>query len=282
MRIIDAHMHFSNIASFREMAGIIGTIGYSSEGLTRECSECGVEYAVGMGVSETGEGRFPDKSAAPLMGCDLPDKPGFLRECVGVNPFRINGKSLDKLKRLLKGGAAGIKIYPGYTPFTSDDKVYDPVYKLAGELGKTVVVHSGGTFSERAFLKHSRPLHTDRAAVRFRGVNFLLAHMGWPWVLEATEIAYKNGNVYMDLSGLIVGGEEEIDRVMSEPLLTDPFRQGLLFLNDYRKVLYGSDWPLVPMKPYVRFCESLIPKEARESVFYENAAGLFGIKAENV
>ena len=40
----------------------------------------------------------------------------------------------------------------------------------------------------------------DQIAVDFREINFILAHVGSPWVDEALAVALKNPNVYVDIS----------------------------------------------------------------------------------
>ena len=35
--------------------------------------------------------------------------------------------------------------------------------------------------------------------------NFVIAHCGCPWFLDAAEVIYKNANVWADLSGIFVG-----------------------------------------------------------------------------
>ncbi len=78
---------------------------------------------------------------------------------------------------------------------------------------------------------------------------------------------------------MIVGGEKEISRVRDEPLLRDRFRQGILFLDNYDKILFGTDWPLAAMKPYIDFCKTLVPEGFHEKYFRENAAKVYGIAA---
>lgn len=276
MNLIDAHVHFSNIAVFADTARLYAGVDYSAAGLMAECAACGLHRVVGMGVTETARYAFPDENAPVPMGCDLPDAPPLLAVCPGINPYGLTPRSLSQLGQALRSGqAAGIKIYAGYYPFTPDDPVYEPVYQLAEAYHKPVVIHSGDTFSERGLLEYARPLHVDRLAVRKRDVNFVIAHLGDPWILEACEVAYKNKNVFLDLSGLVVGGADEVARVRGETLLFQRFQQGLLFLNDYQKILYGSDWPLVPMKPYMDFCRALVPEAFWPDVFGANAEKVF-------
>ncbi len=286
MTIIDAHVHLSKIEVFAATARLYSGSDYSVNGFLAECAENGAERAVGMGVTETERYGFPDNSAPTPMPCDMADDivggdktdGPLLYTCAGINPLTLDGHALARLEAELKTPRnAGIKIYAGYYPAHIYDRAYAPVYALAAKYGKAVCVHTGDTFSERGLLEYSHPLNADKLALMYRDVNFVLAHMGDPWIMDACEVAYKNANVYLDTSGLAVGGEEEIARVRDEPLLRDRFRQAILFLNNYDKLLFGTDWPLTKMRPYIEFCETLVDARYHGKFFYDNAVKIYGL-----
>ena len=102
--------------------------------------------------------------------------------------------------------------------------------------------------------------------------------MGAPWVFDACEIAAKNPNVYIDISGLLVGNAEFINEQAETPLLIDRYKQALVFLNNYDKVIYGTDWPLVPMGAYLDFSKKLIPEKYHQTVFYDNAVKVYNLR----
>jgi predicted TIM-barrel fold metal-dependent hydrolase len=54
-------------------------------------------------------------------------------------------------------------------------------------------------------------------------------------------------------------------------------KKAIGYVADYKKLLYGSDWPLAPMGSYRRLIESLIPKEHRPEVFRTNAKHVFSL-----
>ncbi len=285
MKIIDAHMHFSNIESFKRTAEELSFIDYSSIGLLKEYDENGVVLGIGMGLTEKSEGGFPDKEAQNPMGLDLEKNPDRVLRCVGINPVKLDTDNveekqneLQKIEESLKEkNTIGIKIYAGYYHYHVWDEVYTPVYKLAEKYNIPVVIHSGDTYSERGLLKYSKPLEVDELAVKFRWVNFIIAHFGDPWVMETAEILSKNPNVYADISGLIVGDEAKVERMMNERLFMEHFKRAFVFTDNYKKILFGTDWPLVRVKPYIEFVQELIPEEHWEDVFYNNAAKLFKI-----
>lgn len=48
-----------------------------------------------------------------------------------------------------------------------------------------------------------------------------------------------------------------------------------------RKLLYGTDWPLVPMKSYLKFARGLgVKKDDMEYVMYKNAANLYNLETQ--
>ena len=281
MKIIDAHVHYSQIASFHECAKHTSIVDYSEQGFLRECEEFEVVKSVCMGLVEASYGGFPDIHAQMPMIADLAGSmPSGMSLCLGINPHSLSKKSLAITEDMFKNCAhtVGLKIYAGYYHFDVTDPIYDPVYKLAEKYDKTVVIHTGETFSERGLLKYSHPLRVDDLAVAHPDMRIVACHMGAPWVFDACEITAKNPNVYIDISGLLVGNASFIAEQAATPLLIDRYRQALVFLCNYDKVIYGTDWPLVPMGAYIDFCKKLIPEEHHEKVFYENAVKVFKLK----
>lgn len=268
MKIIDAHIHFSNIQSFKDVASI-SKVDYSLKGFKNEFEG---KIAIGMGVTENTPGAFPDNEANNPMGLDLDKNPNNLFTCLGFNP----DVDLDiyKFEKAITDKVVGIKIYAGYYHHHVWDEVYHPIYDLAEKYNLPVTIHSGDTFSDRGLLKFSHPLEIDELAVKFRNVNFIIAHFGDPWIMDAAEVAYKNPNVYIDLSGLIVGSKPEIDAFNVEDFV-GRIRRGMVYLNDYKKLLYGTDWPLVDTDEYLKFMMEIVPNEHHEDVFYNNAFNLF-------
>lgn len=276
MKIIDAHMHLSNIKSFHDTAEKLSFVDYSAAGILKEYEEAGVVLGIGMGLTETDKMGFPDYEAQTPMGLDLVDElPSSIFTCAGVNPYDLDDEALVRLESMLNDPrTVGIKIYLGYYPFYAYDSVYQPVYRLAAKYKLPVVFHTGDTYSERGYLKYSHPLAIDEVAVDHRDVNFMMAHFGDPWTLTGAEIIYKNPNVYADLSGLIVGTEKDLAS-RSEGRFLDHLRHALVFADSYDKLLFGTDWPLIPIAPYIEFIKNLIPEEYHNQVFYETALKIF-------
>jgi len=278
LKIIDSHVHYSKITSFEQCAWRTSYVDYSQQGYKKETSSLEVIKSICMGLVEKVHGRFPDKNAKTPMIADLEENmPEGMYLCLGINPHTLTKKSLDETEDMLKNNprVVGMKIYAGYYHVDINDPLYTPVYKLAETYDKTIVIHTGETFSERGLLKYSHPLCVDELAVTFPKMRIVACHMGAPWIFDAVEVAAKNPNVYVDISGLLVGDTLLIARMSATPLLINRYKEALIFLDNYDKILYGSDWPLVPMNSYIDFCKEIIPPEAHAKVFFENAIRVY-------
>jgi hypothetical protein len=276
MKIIDAHMHISKIQSFKQTADTLSLVDYSIKGLQKEYKDAGVAAAIAMGVTETNGGAFPDLAAETPMGIDLDGSmPASFFCCPGVNPEKLDEKNLLSLeKSLQQQQTAGIKIYLGYYPYYAYDKIYGPVYELAKAYRMPVVFHTGDTYSDRGLLKYSHPLTLDEVAVSHRDIQFMMAHLGDPWVLDGAEVVYKNENMFADLSGLIVGTEENIAEKKNTRFF-DHLLHALAYCDHYEKLLFGTDWPLIRVKPYIDLFKEIIPEKHHQAFFHDTALHLF-------
>ena len=92
---------------------------------------------------------------------------------------------------------------------------------------------------------------------------------------DAAEIAYKNSNVYLDGSALLVGKLENYTDEQLDNLISKPIRWVFNYVDNPNKLMFGSDWPLVNIARYKKAFEKGIPKEYWRKVFYENAMHVF-------
>jgi predicted TIM-barrel fold metal-dependent hydrolase len=281
VRIIDAHVHYSKISAFEACAKHTSKVNFSYDGYTKETQENNVVSSICMGLFETAPAEFPDaKSPSPML-IDLSDPtPQGMSLCLGINPHTLNPQSLYTMEELISNGKqsiVGVKIYAGYYHVDMNDPVYEPVYTLMEKHNLVTVIHTGDTYSTRGMLKYAHPLGVDEVAVRHPNMKIVACHIGTPWIFDACEVAAKNPNVYLDTSGLFVDDASFINEQSNNPYIVDRYKQALAYLNNYDKIIYGSDWPLAPMKPYIDFCKKIIPPNHHEKVFYENAVKVFGL-----
>ncbi len=256
--IIDAHMHTEFTGEPERTSGIPVT----REAFLQELKDNGVIGAVSLtGPNGAGyDASLADKGVIFCAG--VGDKPDLARIEAGLK---------DKKYRCMK-------IYLGYTHRFAYDPVFEPVYQLAEKYGVPVVFHTGDTYSAKAKLKYSDPLTIDEVAVDHPKVNFVLAHCGNPWIESAAELAYKNPNVYLDGSAFLIGDLKKVPPEGLEKYMTKPLSWTFGFVDNPEKLMFGTDWPLTAVGPYLRAFRDAIPSKHWKAVFRDNAAKVFGIK----
>ncbi len=192
--------------------------------------------------------------------------------CAGV------GLTIDAaaIETGLKSGKYGcIKIYLGYVHRYAYDPAYNAIYRMAEKYDVPVVFHTGDTYSARAKVKYADPLTIDDVAVDHPRVRFVIAHCGNPWIESAAEVTYKNANVYMECSAMLIGNLDQVPPEKVETYVTKPIAWIFGYLEDPRKLMFGTDWPLTSMKPYLEAYKKAIPKEHWQAVFHDNAVRVF-------
>ena len=195
----------------------------------------------------------------------------------GVPWPRCEAGDFAELREWLAAGRLrGLKLYPGYAPFSLADPRMRPVYELAAEWGVPVMIHTGDTYARQARVRYAHPLQVDDVAVDHRETTFVLCHFGNPWFLDAAEVVYKNENVLADVSGLTLGEwEPRFERVARARL-----DEAIAYVNDPAKLLFGTDWPISAIGGYLRFVASLgLTPEEREGMMWGKAARVFGLDA---
>jgi predicted TIM-barrel fold metal-dependent hydrolase len=242
--------------------------------LREQMREAGVTHALAMGCRGGGDDD-PLGVAGTLAVARL--VPGL--HAIGMaDPTRTSPEHLRRVESVLATGRVkALKGYLGYLHFGPEHPNYRPYYELAARFKVPVVFHTGDTYSPFAKLRFAHPLLVDDVAIDHPDVKFVMAHVGNPWTADAAEVVYKNMNVWVDLSGLVVGDEpafagEAVDEVVAA--VAKAFR----YAERPNRFLYGTDWPLAPMRPYRDFVRRAIPEASHELVFEENARRLFGLE----
>jgi predicted TIM-barrel fold metal-dependent hydrolase len=196
-----------------------------------------------------------------------------IRVVAGISLERNGPEDLAEVREYIQGGMVkGLKFYCGYQYFYPHSPEMAGAIALAEEFGIPLMVHCGDTYSPKGKLKYAMPIHIDELAVDHPGLNIVICHLGNPWQAETAEIAYKNKNVYTDISGLVLGSFS--DRF--EKYMLNHLQNMLLYGVEPDNVLYGTDWPICEMESYLAFIENLkIPADGRAKIMYKNAMRLF-------
>ena len=269
MEIIDAHIHAPATSGKDRSVRAFAKqhkIDFSGRGILREMRANNVRRAIAL--SSDTNFTFPTPIEKDNI-IKLAKQKGFV--CVaGINPYRISRKAIRSTEKLLANKTiCGLKIYLGYAPFYPNDRKYAAFYRLARTYKVPVIFHTGDVFGSKNLVKFAHPLGIDEVAVAHPKVNFVIAHMGNPWIRDTAELLYKNPNVYADLSGIVLAG------MKPSKILKNELAWAFDYVGNFRKFLYGSDWPLNRMKDYIHFMKSVVPRKHWRAVFYGNAKRLF-------
>ncbi|MGE0353042.1 MAG: amidohydrolase family protein [Gemmatimonadales bacterium] len=264
--IIDCHVHLNNYHN-----DATPSLDSCLESLTLEMRRNRVDVALILTSYKVTPGR---PSTGTVVEAIRNQKGLFV--VAGLNYDRFDPDYLEELRGYVQDGhVRGLKLYPGYQPFYPNDPKWEPAYTFAAEHKIPVMIHSGDTYTPLGKVKYSHPLHVDEAAVDHPDVNFVICHIGNPWIRDCMEVVYKNANVYTDISGLVLGSFT--DRF--EVFMRKQLQEMLLFGVEPENVLFGTDWPISSMESYVAFMNDLAtPEREKQKIYWDNAAQLFHIQ----
>ena len=85
----------------------------------------------------------------------------------------------------------------------------------------------------------------------------------------------KNENVAADLSGLLEGKIDFPALLKKQRGYFDALKTWISYCDDYKKFMFGTDWPLANYYDYVEMVKWLIPEEEWEQVFYKTAEAVY-------
>lgn len=274
--MIDAHIHVvpPNLPGVGSLSpGLRASVENVARVVREQMLAGGFTQALAMGAFDSGNDALGvDRTLA------IADHVPGLFAIGAANPHRTDPAHLQRAEeQIQRGRVVALKAYLGYVHCYPNDAGYAPYYHLAEKHKLPFFFHTGDTYSPYAKLKYAQPIHVDEVAVDYPNVKFIMAHVGNPWMVEAAEVVYKNMNVYVDLSGVLVGDDEalhqpESGRSDAIARIAAAFR----YASRPNRFLYGSDWPLAPMPAYRDFIRAAIPEEYHAMVFEENARLLFG------
>lgn len=267
--IIDAHTHLGKKSIVATAAELVASMDQA-----------------GIDKSLVFAGKFMENATSILLDDIAPYK-GRLYGIGSVSPLArqvgqyvvkeqdrldFSGPFLHQLEKMFQEKRLhGMKFYPGYEHFYPDEEILYPIYKMLIHYDRPAIFHSGDLFNGQrgAKLKYAHPLQIDDLAVEFPKLKIVIAHMGYPWVLDAAEVCYKNENVFTDCSGLTYGHMDGA-ALLSFARARETFFQ---IVDSFDKVIFGTDWPIAHQDSYVETCARYFSP----NVMGETAQQLFGI-----
>ena len=287
--IIDAHMHVVESklpGAFDKTLPLPpfdkdepdGTERFAAK-LADEMTKAGVAKALCMPRLEVSD-KDPLGIAATLAMAKLVRGPKLYP--VGLaHPERFDRDHLDRVEEVLKQGQVkALKAYLGYLHYEPYSPGYRKYFPLAAKYKIPVVFHCGDTYSRTAKVKYAHPLKVDEIAVDYPDTRFVIAHFGNPWLMDAAQVVYKNPNVWIDLSGVLIGDADAFATMRKSGALARTVKrlqEAIDYTEAPERFLFGSDWPLAPLASYRDFVRDMFPPKHRAAVFAGNAQDLFGV-----
>ena len=211
-----------------------------------------------------------------------------------INPLE-GKKALDLMEVQVKEyGAKAFKLYNvrydyGQPfPWRMDDpRVAFPVFEKAQELGINLIgVHKGVPLGPQP-VEHTRTWDMDGAAANFPDINFVIFHVGLPWLDEVLWQLVRYPNLYASIAAT-VNFISRHPRVFAEQLAK------MLWWCGEDKIIYGGESPIWhPQWALEAFWNFELPEDltteygypplttqAKRKILGENLAGLMGIDVE--
>ena len=182
-----------------------------------------------------------------------------------VDP-RNRKAAIKQIDDAMAAGFRGVTIEPGAypVPLYADDRKLYPIYAHLEDRNIPTVIMTGGNAGPD--LSYSSPITVDRVAGDFPELRIVISHGNWPWGAEILHVAFRRPNVYLSP-----------DMYLYEmPGMDEYLKAANVFLSD--RFIYGSAYPLVPLKAYAEWFVKLpLKPEAMQKIVYDNAANLLGI-----
>jgi predicted TIM-barrel fold metal-dependent hydrolase len=258
-------------ADYARMAREVFNIGNNFQPLETfllQMDVAGIEQAVLLPSDcrrARGAGVSSNRQVVEL--CELSDRfIGF----ASVDPGRAGASR--ELETALGGmRLRGLSLDPALQDFSPEDNNAFEVLEVAAAARVPVAVNTGMSWAPHAPLARAHPLLWEKAIGRFPTLPFILAHWAWPWVWEATALALKYPNVYLDTACLYFDSPQEcLHFVLGRQIPVTIVERSLR-----RKVVFGSNYPRVEVKNMAHAVKSLpLTERCLELIFRENAAKL--------
>lgn len=185
--------------------------------------------------------------------------PGRFAAWWNVNP-QLGMAGVHRAREMVEtnGWVVGLWIHTHSFDRRLDHADYYPYYALASDLGVPVAMQagaSGGLMPSECGV----PIGIDRPAIYFRDVEFVLSHMGWPWVDETLALAMKLPNVSITTAGF-------------PPAHWPPAVVDFVGRRGRHKAMYASNFPTVGLRHGLGQLDGLgLSDEARSGLLRANA-----------
>ena len=148
------------------------------------------------------------------------------------------------------------------------DYMVHRILDLAKETNTPVQIHTGLQAGDGNYIENSNPTHLANLFLKYRDVQFILFHGGYPFGGELASLAKNFKNVYIDMCWLYIISPSYSERYLHEWLETVPASKIMAFGGDFRNVenIYGH---LLFAKQVVT---KVLTEKVRDGYFSESEA----------
>ncbi len=164
-------------------------------------------------------------------------------------------------------GFKGLRVIPWLWEAAPTDRRYYPLYAACVDLGVPFCTQVGHTGPLRPS-ETGRPIpYIDQVAIDFPELTIVCGHVGYPWTEEMVAVCRKHENVYIDTSAYT--------SKRLPPELVAYMKSG----SGRRKVLFGSNYPMIPPAKALGGLGGLgLDEEARQLYLDANARRVFDLE----
>ena len=227
---IDFHYHLANIPG-------------AVDELMKEMDQANVAWTLLMGG--------PEDAFWDFKNCGFAANAAVL-QAVQQHPDRLIGNiyidprlpdALDTLARYLDAGFRCVKLFPP-VGFYADEERFYPLYERIEQAGIPLLSHTGQTnirvispdpnVRRATSTKYAHPMTFDSVARLFPKMPIVLAHMAYPYYVDAWSVAHANTNIYLDMAGSGPWTE-------GIPIVFNALGGHQFIPVDFKRVIWGSD-----------------------------------------
>ena len=127
--------------------------------------------------------------------------PDFFIGFMGFDPYKKERALIELEKQIEQKVFAGAAIDPIQAQTNVDDEMFHPLYAMCVKLRVPVIITGGpGRFVSGAVSESAHPRYIDNIAKDFPDLRIMVSHGAWPYVNEMINVAYRNKNVFFEMS----------------------------------------------------------------------------------
>jgi predicted TIM-barrel fold metal-dependent hydrolase len=190
-----------------------------------------------------------------------------------VDPLRED--AIDELEKARGYGLCGLKLDPGLQGFLISEIINHGFWNKIEKWNWPVIIHTGYTFSPHISMYSSTVKDIELLAERYPKINFIIAHWGYPWTMEACLVAIKYENVYIDTSALYFDNPQRFTKFIVEHEISPSIIEKSL----RNKIIFGSNYPRVNIGKMRKGIEELpLSNKCVSAILHDNAARLLNIE----